>query len=53
MQSHSNGGKQSTPQRLSAAFYADLSSRDHESEIIAKLCNIAQLTDHFPMYWVR
>jgi len=21
--------------------------RDHESEIIAKLCNIAQLSDHF------
>ena len=47
VQLHRDGGKQSTPQRLSAAFLCRSSSRDHESEIIAKLCNIAQLRDHF------
>jgi hypothetical protein len=48
IQSHRDDvGKQSTPQRLPGVFSCRSSSRDHESEIIAKLCDIAQLRGHF------
>jgi hypothetical protein len=35
------------------AVAAQYGSREYESEIIAKLCNIAQLRDHFRSILVR
>jgi hypothetical protein len=50
MQSHSDGGKQSTPQRLSAAFCADLRpaiTKARSSQNCAILLSFATITDLF------